>query len=104
MMLGLGTENENPLLQDRPTAEIVPELSPHLSDVIVTKTRFSGFWGTNLHEILKSRDIESLVFAGGTTTVCMWSPPFATHCSWSSMRSFLRTVPPTSHPSCTNPR
>ena len=73
MMLGLGTENENPLLQDRPTAEIVPELSPHLSDVIVTKTRFSGFWGTNLHEILKSRDIESLVFAGGTTTVCVES-------------------------------
>lgn len=73
MMLGLGSENENPLLQGRPTAEIVPELSPHLSDVVVTKTRFSGFWGTNLHEILKSRKIESLVFAGGTTTVCVES-------------------------------
>jgi ureidoacrylate peracid hydrolase len=73
MMLGLGSEDENPLLQDRPTAEIVPELSPHPDDVIVTKTRFSGFWGTNLHEALRSRNIESLIFAGGTTTVCVES-------------------------------
>ena len=73
MMLGLGAENENPLLQGRATAEIVPELAPQSSDLIVAKTRFSGFWGTTLQEVLRARNIESLIFAGGTTTVCVES-------------------------------
>jgi ureidoacrylate peracid hydrolase len=73
MMLGLGSESDNPLLQGRATAEIVPELAPQSSDVVVAKSRFSGFWGTNLLEILRACNIESLVFAGGTTTVCVES-------------------------------
>jgi ureidoacrylate peracid hydrolase len=75
MMEGLAGpgESENPLVQGRPTADIVPELTPLSSDVVVTKTRFSGFWGTNLHEVLRMRNIESLVFTGGTTTVCVES-------------------------------
>jgi ureidoacrylate peracid hydrolase len=64
---------ENPLAQANPLAEIAPELAPELSDVVVTKTRFSGFWRTNLDELLKARNIESLIFTGGTTTVCLES-------------------------------
>jgi ureidoacrylate peracid hydrolase len=73
MMLGLGSENDNVLLEGRLGAEIVPDLSVESSDVVVTKTRFSGFSRTNLEEVLKSRNIESLIFAGGTTTVCVES-------------------------------
>lgn len=73
MMLGLGSEEDNPLLADRETSAIVPELSPQPSDLIVTKTRFGGFSGTSLHQVLTSRHFDSLVFAGGTTTVCVES-------------------------------
>ncbi len=75
MMDGLGGHDEsgNPLAHGRPTADIVPELAPLSSDLVVIKTRFSGFWGTNLNEVLKSHNIESLIFTGGTTTVCVES-------------------------------
>lgn len=66
-------ETMNPLSHGSPASEIVPELTPLSSDLVVIKTRFSGFWNTNLHEVLTSRNIETLVFAGGTTTVCVES-------------------------------
>lgn len=75
MMNGLGGHGEsgNPLAYGRPTADIVPDLAPLSNDLVIVKTRFSGFWGTNLNEVLKSHNIESLIFAGGTTTVCVES-------------------------------
>jgi len=71
--LGGGGADENPLVHGRQTADLVPELSPEPRDVVVTKTRFSGFWGTTLNEVLRARNIESLIFTGGTTTVCVES-------------------------------
>ncbi len=75
MMVGLGgnCEGKNPLVHGSPAADIVPELTPEPPDAVVTKTRFSGFWGTNLNEVLRARKIESLIFTGGTTTVCVES-------------------------------
>lgn len=75
MMNGLSGNDstENPLIHGHPMADIVPELTPESSDVVVTKTRFSGFWATNLNEVLRVRNIESLIFTGGTTTVCVES-------------------------------
>jgi len=75
MMDGLAWSGEaqNPLIHGSPLAEIVAELAPFPSDVVVTKTRFSGFWGTNLHDALRERAIQTLIFAGGTTTVCVES-------------------------------
>ena len=46
------------LLRGSRTADIPPELTPAPSDVVVIKTRFSGFWSTSLNEALKNRDIE----------------------------------------------
>jgi ureidoacrylate peracid hydrolase len=54
-------------------AEIVPELAPLPEDLVVVKRRFSGFADTELHALLAARGIETLVFAGGTTTVCVES-------------------------------
>ena len=75
MMNGLGSDGakDHPLVQGCPAAEIVSELAPQASDVVVTKTRFSGFWGTNLNDVLRVHNIESLIFVGGTTTVCVES-------------------------------
>jgi len=61
------------LVRGNRLADIAPELDPDASDIIVTKTRFSGFWGSNLDEVLRTRGIDSLIFAGGTTTVCVES-------------------------------
>lgn len=61
------------LVQGSRGAEIVPELAPHALDLVVTKKRFSGFAGTTLHSALSARKVNTLVFAGGTTTVCVES-------------------------------
>jgi len=61
------------LVQGSRTAEIASELTPDPSDVVVTKTRFSGFWASDLDAVLRARDIDTLIFAGGTTTVCVES-------------------------------
>jgi ureidoacrylate peracid hydrolase len=73
MMLGLGSEEDNSLLQNNPGAAVVPELTPEPSDMIITKTRFSGFTGTSLETVLRSRNVESLILLGATTTVCVES-------------------------------
>jgi len=54
-------------------AEIVAELAPREEDFVVVKKRFSGFADTELHALLAAHGIETLLFAGGTTTVCVES-------------------------------
>ena len=61
------------LVEGTPTAEIVADLAPHPGDIVVVKKRFSGFSNTEVDNLLKARGIETLVFAGGTTTVCIES-------------------------------
>jgi ureidoacrylate peracid hydrolase len=46
-------------------------LMPKESDCIVTKHRFSAFTGTDLDLILRSKGIETLLFTGVTTNVCV---------------------------------
>ena len=52
---------------------IVAELTPDAADIVVSKHRYSGFYGTDLDVILRSRGIETLVFTGCTTSVCVES-------------------------------
>ena len=54
-------------------AEIVAALLPQPDDLVVVKKRFSGFSNTDLHTVLASRGMDTLLFAGGTTTVCVES-------------------------------
>jgi ureidoacrylate peracid hydrolase len=51
--------------------EILPELAPDEGDVVVAKHRYSGFFETALDTLLRDRGIESLVFTGCTTSVCV---------------------------------
>jgi ureidoacrylate peracid hydrolase len=52
---------------------IVDELAPHPSDLVITKTRYSGFAGTTLDSQLRVRGIQYLFFCGIATNVCVES-------------------------------
>ena len=53
--------------------EIVPELQPQPRDLVVLKTRYSGFAGTTLDSVLRAREIRYLFFVGIATNVCVES-------------------------------
>jgi ureidoacrylate peracid hydrolase len=53
--------------------QIVEELKPDARDLVVIKTRYSGFAGTTLDSQLRTRGIRYLFFAGIATNVCVES-------------------------------
>jgi ureidoacrylate peracid hydrolase len=53
--------------------ELVDDLKPAPSDIVVPKARYSGFCGTALDNILRARGIRTLVFVGIATNVCVES-------------------------------
>jgi ureidoacrylate peracid hydrolase len=61
------------LIRDTWNTDIVPELTPQLGDVVIYKHRFSGFYETELDDVLKRRHVENLIFTGCTTSVCVES-------------------------------
>jgi ureidoacrylate peracid hydrolase len=61
------------LVRDTWNTEILSELRPVPGDLIVSKHRYSGFYGTDLDERLRSLGIEYLIFTGCTTSVCVES-------------------------------
>ena len=52
---------------------IVDALTPGPGDLVVPKTRYSGFAGTNLDQILSARRIETVLVCGVATNVCVES-------------------------------
>jgi ureidoacrylate peracid hydrolase len=52
---------------------IVDELKPQAGDLVVLKTRYSGFAGTTLDSVLRAREIRYLFFVGIATNVCVES-------------------------------
>lgn len=52
---------------------VVDELRPQPGDLVVTKTRYSGFAGTTLDALLRTRGIRYLFFTGIATNVCVES-------------------------------
>ncbi len=61
------------LIRDTWNTEIVPELKPHPEDMVIYKTRFSGFYQTNLDSILKNLNRKNLIITGCTTSICVES-------------------------------
>ena len=59
------------LVRDTWNTEIVPELKPHAGDIVMYKTRFSGFYQTDLDATLKRLGIKHLIITGCTTSVCV---------------------------------
>jgi ureidoacrylate peracid hydrolase len=52
---------------------LVDELKPQPGDIVVPKTRYSGFFNSNFDSTLRSRGIRNLVFTGIATNVCVES-------------------------------
>ena len=65
-----GTEGRH-LVRDTWNTQIVAELTPAPQDLVVYKTRFSGFYETALDEELRRRGIRFLIFTGCTTSICV---------------------------------
>ena len=53
--------------------EVVEELKPQPGDLVINKTRYSGFCGTPLDSLLRTRGIRTLFFTGIATNVCVES-------------------------------
>lgn len=61
------------LVRDTWSTDILPELEPHEGDIVMYKTRFSGFYQTDLHDELTRLGIRDLIVTGCTTSVCVES-------------------------------
>jgi Isochorismatase family len=55
----------------RRRARVLPELAREEGDIVVVKHRYRGFFETELATIQRQHRIESLVFTGCTTSVCV---------------------------------
>jgi ureidoacrylate peracid hydrolase len=61
------------LIRDTWNTDILDELAPEADDDVVYKHRFSGFFETELDELLQRRGIRSLIVVGATTSICVES-------------------------------
>ena len=59
------------LIRDTWNTDIVPELEPEPKDLVIYKTRFSGFYETELDATLKKMGAKYLIFTGVTTCICV---------------------------------
>ena len=61
------------LIRDTWDTDIVSELKPQPRDIVLYKTRFSGFYQTDLDATLKKLGIKYLIVTGVTTSICVES-------------------------------
>jgi len=54
-------------------SDILPELAPRPGEAIIVKPRFSAFYDTTLQAILTELGVNTLIFTGGTTSICVES-------------------------------
>ena len=53
--------------------ELVDDLAPLSGDIVLSKTRYSGFFNSQLDSVLRTRGVRTLVFVGIATNVCVES-------------------------------
>ena len=59
------------LIRDTWNTDIVAELTPEPGDLVLYKHRFSGFYETELDNVLHRLEIRNLIFTGCTTSICI---------------------------------
>jgi biuret amidohydrolase len=64
--VGLG----DALVDGSPGVAIFPEVAPRGDEIVITKRRFSAFYGTDLEIILRGLGVTTVVIAGVTTENC----------------------------------
>ena len=52
-------------------AEVVDDLKPHPTDIVLPKRRFSAFFKTDLDQTLRTLGIDTIIVTGMTTEVCV---------------------------------
>jgi ureidoacrylate peracid hydrolase len=52
-------------------AEIIDELTPGPSEIVIDKSRYSAFYGTRLEPVLNGLGVRCLVVCGVTTNICV---------------------------------
>ena len=52
-------------------AEIIPELAPSEADTVISKRRYSGFFGTDLDITLREKGVDTLRLVGDCTNICV---------------------------------
>lgn len=61
------------LIRDTWGTSVIDELKPARGDIQMYKTRFSGFYRTELDDVLRNAGISDLVVTGCTTSICVES-------------------------------
>ncbi len=51
--------------------KIIDELAPEPGDIVVQKTRYDGFYGTPLEDLLRVYNIKNLVIVGTVANICV---------------------------------
>jgi len=52
-------------------SEIIPELKPESNDIVIEKRWYSGFVDTELHELLRKLGVDTIIFTGISTDICV---------------------------------
>ena len=52
-------------------SEIIPELLPQADETVIPKKRYSGFYGTDLENVLKSANVDEVEVVGVCTSICV---------------------------------
>jgi biuret amidohydrolase len=63
-------DNQWSNFQGTPGAEIYEPLKPTQDDIVVKKFRYSGFYGTQLENLLRALGRDTIAITGVTTNVC----------------------------------
>ncbi len=69
-------------------AEVIEELNPRPGDYVVEKTRFSGFFKTDLEGLIERLGVDHLVITGTVTNICVLATAMD-----ASMRGYRVSVP-----------
>jgi nicotinamidase-related amidase len=59
-------------VKDTPGAQVIDELAPEKGDLVIPKTTYSGFYGTDLEKTIRERGITGIMLAGILTNVCIY--------------------------------
>jgi ureidoacrylate peracid hydrolase len=61
------------LIRDTWNTDILDEVKPESDDTVIYKTRYSGFYATDLDSVLRARDVKWVIVTGATTSICVES-------------------------------
>lgn len=68
------------LIEGTQEAAILPEIRVSADHAVITKTRYSAFFNTNLADLLRGEDIDRVVVVGAYTHYCVNATIFDAYC------------------------